>query len=650
MLCTLVHEPFQNPDYIFEVKWDGYRVISYKDGDHVKLESRGGLSFSKKYPSIISALQKLPHDIVMDGEIVVLNDEGKPDFDALQKFNGAKSGVIYYAFDLLWCDGEDLMSRPLLERKEQLKKILGGNTAVRYSDHFEDGLSLFNQVQQLSLEGIVAKLKTSRYVPDKRGREWLKIPTSLKQEFVIGGWVESDSGRLFRTLLFGAYNDEGNLEWIGHAGGGYKEHEMPSILQKLKAIEIGKSPFANPVEYDGVVHWTKPELVANIKYATTTRSGKIRKPAIFLGWRNDKRAAQVIKEVPAHISDKSAVKRKATASAYRKPIRKDQSRSRAATSDSNWPIVESEKIRQRETLDFETCKVEVYNVDREIWKGITKGHLLHYYHTISDSILPYIKGRPLSLYLKLKGAFAAGVYIKDMEGREPACSEVFSVERKHKRAGKRDVVDYLVCNNVETLLYTINLGCVDVNPWTSRTAAPGNPDYIVIDLDPSDEDFSKAVVAAQGTKAVLDRLSLKAAIKTSGKTGLHIFIPCSHFTFGEARLLAEKICEQVNRIEPSITTTEVSIDQRGNKVYLDPNQNDYTDTVAAPYSVRPYKHPFVSAPIEWKELNNSLDPGKFTIDSMIKRLKKVDPFRILFDSKLIQKNNAALLKLLRHDG
>src|SRR5688500_15590282 len=286
MLCSLLKQPFDDPEYIFEIKWDGYRIIAYKDHHLVKISSRGGHDYSKKYPSIVRALENLPHNIVLDGEAIVLNSEGKPDFDALQNFNGKKSGVFYYVFDILWLNGVNLMGLPLLERKRILKDVVSDNAILRYSDHFEDGIELFRQAEVMKLEGIIAKQKHSAYIPDRRGREWYKIPTEVRDEFVVGGWVESES-RLFRTLLFGAYKGSALL-WIGHAGGGFKERDMKHILKTLKSLEVDKSPFANEVEYDGIVHWVKPELVANIKYATFTRAGKIRKPAIFLGFREDK--------------------------------------------------------------------------------------------------------------------------------------------------------------------------------------------------------------------------------------------------------------------------------------------------------------------------------------------------------------------------
>lgn len=626
MLCTLLKEPFSDPDYLYEVKWDGYRLLTYKDGASVKLSSRGGLDYTRKYPPIARALGALPQDVVIDGEAIVLNKEGKPDFDALQKFNGQQSGVFFYAFDILWADGNDLMRLPLVERKQILKSIVQDNSVIRYSEDFDDGIALFRHAEAMKLEGIIAKQRSSPYMPDRRGREWYKIPTAVRQEFVVGGWVESET-RLFRTLLFGAYRGE-DLYWIGHAGGGFKEREMKDILARLKSLEVKRSPFANEVEYDGVAHWVRPELVANIRYATVTRSGKIRKPAIFLGFRDDKNPGDVVPETAgSHLGRERQLP--------------------APSEDSNWPMVEEEKKTTREVLELEDCKLEVYNVNRVLWKGVTKGHLLQYYLAIAPWILPHIKDRPLSLHLKLKGPRAPGAYIKDMEGRQPDCAEVFTTPRKHHKSGKRDVIDYLVCNNTPTLLYTINLGCIDVNPWTSSTASPLTPDYIVIDLDPSDKDFSKAIDAALAAKEIFDQYRLKSFPKTSGKTGIHLYIPCSGFNFTEARRIAENICQQVHGLVPDSTTTEVSVDARRDKLYLDPNQNDYADTVAAPYCVRPAGRPTVSAPLEWREVKRSLEPTDFTLQTMQKRVeKKGDLFAGVLDRRLAKANEKGLKRLL----
>ena len=638
MLCTLTKEVVADDDYLYEIKWDGYRIISYIQNDKVRMDSRSALDYTHKYPPVAKALKDLGHDAVLDGEVVVFNDEGKPDFDTLQTYNGHNTPINYCVFDVLWLDGYDLKELPLTERKAILKDLLEGNDVLRFSQSFEDGAALYQQALDLDLEGIVAKRKDSSYVPDARDSRWLKTPTRKRQEFVIGGWAESDKSRSFRSLLFGAYNADGDFEWIGRSGGGYKQSEMPGILKQLEALEIPKTPFINKVlDTKGAkVHWVRPELVANFEFATWTKTGRIRKPATFLGFRKDKKASQVVREVP--LSDEQE------ADIVEEPKQKPTVTTDA---DSNWPKIEAKRIESEREFEFGGHTVTLRNIEQELWHGITKAQLITYYHQLCPYILPHLKDRPLSLHIKQDGAMAPGFYIKDMEGRQPDYLDIFSDERRHKKKGKRDQIDYAICNNEAALLYLINLGNIDLNPWSSTTGNPQEPDFISIDLDPSDEDFGKAIKVAKAAKTIFDQLKLTSFVKTSGKTGIHLFLPCEGFSYPQARTLAEKICNAVADSVPDIATTEVSIDRRGTKLFVDPSQNDYADTLACVYSVRPYKHPQVSTPLEWKEVKDKLDPAKFTMDSLPERLeKKGDLFKELTSTGIKMANTKALAKLL----
>jgi len=231
-----------------------------------------------------------------------------------------------------------------------------------------------------------------------------------------------------------------------------------------------------------------------------------------------------------------------------------------------------------------------------------------------------------------------------MEGHQPECADIFSTKRKHPKPGKRSVIDYLVCNNTATLIYLVNLGCIDINPWTSRISNYQQPDYIIIDLDPSDNDFQKVIHTALAAKQVFDELKLKVFPKTSGKTGMHLYIPCEGFSFPEARTIAVTICKKINEQVPDISTVENTISKRGDKLFIDYNQNDEADTVAAPYSVRATVQPTVSAPLEWKEINDHLDFKKFTIHTILERIKKKgDVFQGVMDQK-IRINNTKILR------
>jgi bifunctional non-homologous end joining protein LigD len=650
MMATRIETPFNDPDWIFELKWDGYRSMAYMYNGKIDLRSRSNLYYNKNYPPVVDALKEWNINAVVDGEIVVLNEEGKPDFSALQNWTTTREGnLFYYLFDLLWLDGIDLQKQTLSRRREILQQLVPVNSLLRFSDGVEErGEDLYELAKKSNLEGIVAKKKSSHYQPAKRTKDWLKIPTEVRQEFVIGGWTESDGGRPFRTLLFGYFNDKGDFIYAGHAGGGYKDAEMKPILERLKKIEVKKKPFKGEVETDRRAHWVKPQLVAEIKYATTTKSGKIRKPAIFLGFREDKEPKEVKKEIPVIPVDVPVEESFEVAKAPRTNGKNGQHSSSHhldTIEDSNWPEIEKQKITSKNVYNFGGHHVKLLNIEKPLWKGFPKGVLLAYYHTVADYILPHLADRPLSLHLKPNGPNAPGLYIKDMEGRTPDYAEVFTVPRKHKKKGKRDIIDYLVCNNEATLQYVINLGAIDLNPWTSRTIYPQNPDYIIVDLDPSDEDFSKAIEAAKASKEVFDKYKLKAFPKTSGKTGIHMYIPCKGFDFSQARSIAERICTEVEMLIPSTATTEVTINLRGNKIYLDPNQNDFADTVASAYSARPWHLPTVSTPLEWKEVNNKLDPHDYTISTILERIEKKGD---LFIEVLSEKHRAYNSKILKN--
>src|SRR5215203_401247 len=310
MLATLTKEPFNDADWLFEIKWDGYRSLAYLNEGTVQLRSRNNLSFNQTFIPVVDALEKWKINAVLDGEVVVLNEEGKADFQALQNYKTRQEGnIVYYVFDILWLDGIDLMKEPLYKRKQILQKLVPDSGIIRYCDDIEEyGKEFFDVAKQNDLEGIVAKHRNSIYLPGERTKKWLKMPTEIRQEFVVGGWTESESARSFKSLLFGYFEGD-KFIYAGHAGGGYKEKEMPAILSRLKKLEIKKQPFDGKVDTDTNTHWVKPELVAEIKFASFTESGKIRKPAIFLGFREDKEVREVKREVSVPTGEKEVIKR-----------------------------------------------------------------------------------------------------------------------------------------------------------------------------------------------------------------------------------------------------------------------------------------------------------------------------------------------------
>jgi bifunctional non-homologous end joining protein LigD len=646
MSATLIPQPFDDDEWLYELKFDGYRIISYCKGDNVLLHSKAFLNFTKNFEQVTLALQQLNMNAVLDGEVIAVNEEGKPHFQALQK-KKPELPLQYYVFDILWYNGYDLTHLSLVERKAVLKEILAVNDVIRYSDDFEEGTSLFEGVRRMGLEGIVGKKKNSIYI-QRRSKDWIKVKAVAEVDVVLGGWTQSESGKQFRSLLFGYY-DKGVLKYFGHVGHGFNSKNIKGITAELERLASTKKPFTGEVDTSTKAHWLKPERVIRIRFDDVTASGKIRKPATFIAFRDDMDPKDVGNPT-AELNTVEAGKLK-----QQQPVDEEIASAKAkvkssgvkTNEDSNWPELDKQTITRRDTIDVDGNNIELTNLDKEYWNNITKGDLVNYYIRVAQYILPHLQNRPLSLHIKHNKPAAPGLYIKDMEGREPPFADIHTTPRKHKKKGKRDVIDYLVCNNLATLVYAVNLGCIDLNPWTSTVHNEHEPNFIVIDLDPSDDDFNKAITTAQAAKEFFDSHKLKSFVKTSGKTGIHLFLPCKNFNFKQARTIAENICSGIHELVPSITTTNVSVSSRGNKLYLDPNQNDYADTVASAYAARPHGKPTVSAPLEWKEVKQGLSIENFTIMNIEQRLnKKGDLFHGVYDQKIAVKNAAALKRFL----
>ena len=622
MLATRIEEPFNHSDWIYEVKLDGYRIISQVINNQASLLSRGQLNYTDKYPEAAEALSQINYNAVFDGEVIVIGKDSKPSFNLLLHYRKGYN-IKYYIFDILWYNGINLMKKPLKERRELLKQNFPESDILKLSEDFEDGISLFNRIKEMGGEGIVAKKKDSIYIPGRRVQSWLKIPVTLHKDYVIGGWAESDSGKLFRSLLFGNY-DNGSLVYVHHAGGGFDDKTMNYLLNKLKKIEIDEKPFANKVDdIETKIHWVKPQLVGEFKISNKkSPSGKIRHPAIFIRLRDDKKPVEVGPEVIAH---------KPLEPVHDTPAKKNKSESAIINSS---------------TVKINGHQLTLTNLDHKVWHDVLKADLFQFYHNIWDYISPYLKDRPLGLHSNPYGAKGPDKWIRNIGNNYPEWIEVFKTKRKHKKPGKGDYITWLLCSSEAALFYIVNLDCIDLHPWSSRTVSMNYPDYLVIDLDPSDNDFSKVIETAKAAKEIFDKHKIKAFPKTSGKTGMHLLIPVNNIPFGTSRTIAENIASEIRKLVPEITTLSVSVNQRKDRLYIDPNQNDYSDRIAAPYSLRTADKPLVSTPLSWREINSTLDPYNFTIHTIFKRLeKKGDLFEGLF-SAINRKHNAKILKNL----
>jgi bifunctional non-homologous end joining protein LigD len=584
MLASLVDRPFSREGWLFEIKWDGYRAVASKKDHKVTLYSRNGKDFSGHYPPVFEALHKLEHDVIIDGEIVVLDAQGKPHFEWLQNWRTKPQGhLVYYAFDLLWAEGRDLRTMPLEIRKQLLKVVLSDSPHLRFNDHLPvAGESLFEHMRKLGLEGMVAKRADSPYREGVRSTDWLKVKTVARQEVVIGGYTQPRGGRkYFGSLLLGVY-ENGNFVYVGHSGGGIPDETRRELLHELRRYERHTSPFAVQPVPNAPVHWVRPTIVAEMSFAEWTSDGSMRHPK-YEGLRPDKKAHDIHREKPA----------------------------------ASVPVPTANKAQPAPPADGPVFT----HLDKVFFPKhkYTKGDLVEYYRTVADYILPYLKDRPLSLNRQPGGITDKGFFQKNM-GHLPdwvPSEDIFSESTDN-------YIHWMVGGQLNTLLYAVQLGCIEINPWNSRTAHPEKPDWLVLDLDPEGVSFQDVVQVALTAKAVCDEWEVPSFPKTSGKTGLHIYVPLgAAYSYEQARNFAHLLALEVNKRCPKVTSLERSPAKRPNKIYLDYLQNREGQTLAAPYSVRPTPDASVSTPLAWDEVTPNLTPEQFTIANMPGRLEKV---------------------------
>ncbi len=587
MLAKEADKAFDDKDWIFEIKWDGYRAIADLTKKDPSLYSRNGNDFAFTFPIIAEALKELSVNAILDGEIVVLNKEGFPDFQKIQHYGQHPDfPLYYYVFDLLSLDGHSLIEVPLLERKKLLKILLGKNDQLRFSDHIEgNGKDFFEAAMKKNLEGVMAKKADSLYYPGKRTNEWLKIKLHKTTEAIIVGYTKPTGSRKYFGSLVLAIKNGKEFKHVGQAGTGFDTKLLSEIFSLLQPVKQSKSIFTEKINVKETVTWVKPVFICEVKFTEWTIDGKLRHPA-FLRLRDDK----FVKEV--NIKNSKTVKITIN--------KKEESEIRIGRK-----IV---KITNREKLYWPKEK-------------ITKGMLIDYYQSIATYILPFLKDRPQSLKRNPDGIKDAGFYHKDAGENVPDFVKTFKV--RSESTGKD--IDYIVCNDKATLAYLNNLGCIELNPWHSTIKETNNPDYIIIDIDPSDKNsFEQVIEVANCFKKVLDKAGAKCYCKTSGATGIHIYIPAGKkYDYGEVKEFAQLLCMIVSDELPEFTTLERNLKKRGDrKIYLDYLQNRRSQTISSVYSVRPRKAATVSMPLQWKEVKKGLKPDDFTIHNALKRIKK----------------------------
>ena len=578
MLATLTEELPRGEGWVFEPKWDGYRALAYVRGGEAKLVSRRGNDLTQRFAPVAKELAKALRtpDAVVDGEVVALDGDGRASFSAMQQ---GSTRLAYEVFDVLEVDGEPVVDLPLTERRARLEKLLAPNPVVQLSGSFEDGEALLEAATEQGLEGVMAKRPSSRYSEGGRGRDWLKIKTHGRQEFVICGYTKGQGRRSdsFGALVLGVHRGA-EWEWVGNVGTGFGEREIRGLLEQLRPLRRDESPFPVVPKMakvrKGDVVWVEPRLVAEVEFAEWTHDGHLRAPS-FQGLRDDKPAEDVRRERPA-----------------------------AA----------------------QAGKVKLSNLEKVFWadEGITKGDLLDYYRAVAPVVVPHLRGRPFTMRRYPDGAFGKAFFQKDAPKGMPEWIPRFRVQvSTRERPPKRRWIDAPLVNDEDALLWMVNMGCIDLNAWYSRVDRPERPDFVLFDLDPSpDVGFGEVAQVALAVKKALDALGLVSFPKTSSAEGVHVLVPVERrYTYAQTREFCEIVAGALARTHRGLVTTEWSKAKRRG-VLIDANQNGEGKTIASVYSVRPRPGAPVSTPLRWEEIDDALDARQFTMEAVLERIRR----------------------------
>ncbi len=579
MLATQTAELPRGGDWVYEVKWDGYRALGYVRSGEARLVSRNGNDLTARFPDVAKALAKATRspECVVDGEVCALDENGKPSFSAMQQ-GKAGTQLVYEVFDVLEIDGVPVVGLPLLERRERLEALIDQRQkTVQVSGFFDDGDLLYEAAVEQGLEGVMAKRRGSRYLEGKRTGDWLKRKTHGRQEFVICGWTKGQGRRAgsFGALVLGAYREQ-ELVWVGNCGTGFTERDIDELLAKLEPLRTDRAAFAEIPKMAkvrrGDVIWVQPKLVCEVEFAEWTHDGHLRAPS-FQGLRDDKPAREVHREDP-----------------------------------------EPEG------------RVKLSNLDKVFFadEGITKGDLLEYYRAVAPVLVPHLRNRPFTMRRYPDGAYGKAFFQKDAPSHMPEWIPRFHVEVSTRESPRRTRwIDTPVVNDDDALLWMVNMGCIDMNTWYSRVDKPDRPDFVLFDLDPSpDVGFKETVQVALIVKQALDALGLVSFAKTSSAEGMHVLVPVERrYTFADTREFSEIVAGAIARTHRGLATTEWTKARRRG-VLIDSNQNGEGKTIASVYSVRPRPGAPVSTPLRWEEVNADLDPASFTMEVVLERIRK----------------------------
>jgi len=633
MKATLVDEPFDEPGWLYEIKWDGYRAISYLEKGGTGIYSRNNLEFTQ-FTSISESLDSLNLNAILDGEIVALKDDGSADFGALQNWkNTQRAKLHYYLFDILWLEGYSLLSLTLSQRRQVLEAIVPKeHESLKLSQaYLTSGIDFFDAAKRMKLEGIIAKRADSFYSSDSRSREWLKIKAKRRQEVVIGGYTRNEgTEKYFSALALGVYDAKGKLNYIGKVGTGFNQTTQKELMDEFDKLATRTCPFETtpnvdepsqfrPQRLGAKPTWLKPNLICEIEFAELTSDGKVRQ-ASFKGLRKDKDPKEVILELEADtqtLVQEVKLEQKLTEENSEKPTKAIKP-GKGKSLKTIKPLLEGSSKIQEKKIGGHVLKFT--NLDKFYWPEdkVTKRDMFNYYDAVAPFMVPYLLDRPMSLNRFPGGIHGESFYQKNVKETAPSWARTMPHTNE-----KGEEKSYLLGSDRATLLWMASLGCIEMNPWFSRAASPDNPDYCVIDLDPDKNTFEQVIKAAQVTKDVLDSIGVPGFAKTSGSTGIHIYIPLgAKYTYEQSQLFANLIVRQVHRELPKFTTLQRSISKRGGKMYLDFLQNRPGATIAGVYSLRPKPGATVSMPLLWEEVKPGLKMRDFTIFNAIDRLRE----------------------------
>lgn len=595
MFAGITDKPFSSPDWAFEIKWDGYRAIAEVKND-ILLYSRNGLSYADKFKKITNSLKLQNHEMIIDGELVAYDDKGQPNFQWLQRIgDNPNLNVIFQVFDLLWLNGHSTENLSYLQRKELLKDALTETEFIKYSDHvLEKGEDFFRLVENMKLEGMIAKKVASTYERGARTGDWLKVKSQQTEEVLICGFTEPKGSRKrFGSLILGRYNGE-DLVFSGHTGTGFSDKLLAELHDKMKPLIIDDSPFKETPKTNERATWIKPELIAEIKFTELTSDLIFRHP-VFLRLREDLN--------PEDLNFKKEEKKESVPPpTLKKTVMKRENENMVKLGKQEVKLTNQNKI---------------YFPKDEV----TKGDVVAYYQSVAEYILPHLKNRPQSMNRFPNGIDGMSFYQKDASDETPSWIDT---EKVHSESGDK-FINYILCNDKATMAYLNNLGCIELNVWTSQVQTIDKPDYLVLDLDPSDNNtFEHVIETAQMVKTVMDKGKIEGNCKTSGSSGIHIYIPTgAKYTFDQVKDFAHLMMQMVQQELPKITTLERMLQKRDKgKIYLDYLQNRRGQTLASVYSLRPKNGAPVSMPIEWSELKTGLKPTDFNIENALKRIEE----------------------------